>query len=247
MNSTKSGRTTGPFVKNGVDMYETDSVMQWTTTIFQLLLWIGFFIYVGVAINNFSFKHTYTENPGVPGVLTSTRYSPRWFLVMLSVLAVGLMIFFISFMVIFRFSYGCHMLWFILYFLAFALLVVVVALLGSDYASCNTTKDNLCNDKRWCCVYFSDPANQCPNPTPCVGVTASDLVPSTEFLWMFWTLVAVGALNFFFLLVLIIYWFSPAPRVVEIPKEKEEEDEEAIEHNMESWAEPKVHGLRRRN
>jgi len=221
------GRTTGPFVKNGIDLYEADGSIQGFIVITLFLIVVGFFIYVGVGINNFPFEHTYFKNPGAPGVLTSTRYSARWIILMLSVLAVGLSILFICFMVIFRFNYGCHMVWFIMYSLAFGLIVFVLVTLGTEYVDCNnpTQPTNLCNDKRWCCVNFVNPANQCSNVGPCPGVTSSDLVPNEEFMWVFWTLVAIGVLHFVFFVVVIIYWFSAVPESITAKHELELEHE----------------------
>lgn len=258
------GRTTGPFVKNGIDLWEDDKSIQWFTVIMLFLIIVGFFIYVSVAINNFMFKYTYFENPGQPGVLTSARYTFPWIVVMLSVISVGLILLFIFFMIIFRFNYGCHMIWFIMYVLSFALMIFVLVMLGSQYGDCNQPDqpDNICNDKRWCCVYFTNPANMCPNVGPCPGVTASDLSPSDEFLWLFWTLIAIGALIFIYFIVLIIYWFSPAParkKTDEKGKEEEfgnneEEDDEFIERRqpierMAMSTSPQrrqTHGLRKR-
>lgn len=237
-------RTTGPLFKNGVDLYDEDRTMQWTIVIFIFLFVVGFFIYTSVAVNNLSFEHTYFKNPGMPGVLTSTRYSFPWIVVMISIVAMGVLWLFICFMIVFRDNYGCHMLWFFLYFLAMALLIFALVMLSVQYADCNTQPDNLCNDKRWCCVNFLDPANGCPNTAPCPGVTASDLVPTTEFLWLYWTLAAVAILHVIFFVVLIVYWFSPPPpaRVVEEPVL---EDKELVDYKMpEPRAKP--HGLRKR-
>lgn len=73
-----------------------------------------------------------------------------------------------------------------------------VITLGRDYRYCNSVagdqRDNLCNDKRWCCApeVNINEAHGCPfaGGVTCADVPAiasvNDLSPDTDFLWLFW-------------------------------------------------------------
>jgi len=243
-----NGRNAGPFFKNGVDLYENDKGIRWFINIFRFLFVVGIFIYISVFIHNLRFKHTYFENPGNPGVLTSDRYSFNWVITMLTVIINVSLITFIFFMVIFRNNFGCGITWFILYILFFALLVFIIIAYGLQYSHCNGPNevDNMCNDPKWCCVHFTNPLNQCPNTIPCAPpITQSDLSPNQDFLALFWTLVVLGALYFIFILIILFYWFSDEP--VKIVDEQEQEQEQEISSViLPMTSKKKSHGLRKR-
>jgi hypothetical protein len=242
-------RTAGPFYKNGVDIYETNTALRVVSTIFLTVFVIGFVVYIGVAINSISFKHTYFDNPGDPGTLTSTRYTYLWFVVMLSVVSMGFLWVALIIMITFRDNYGSHMFWFILYFLLIGLLVFVLLVLVGQFISCNdpTQPNNICNSKLWCCVNYLNPANHCPNiyTGPCPGVTASDLKPKTEFLWIFWIVLITCVLHIVYFIIILTYWFSPGPPAVE-EKDEVVEDESQIEYRMPSVQKNTTHSLRER-
>ena len=125
-----------------------------------------------------------------------------------------------------------------------------VLALGRDYRWCNNVagdqRDNLCNDKRWCCApeINGNMANACPFSG---GVTCpdfpqitsvNDLQPDTDFLWLFWPnviyLFADIAIVMFFLGIFCVAPFPKQkahiiPKASAPPLEKDEEkDEEKI-------------------
>lgn len=77
-----------------------------------------------------------------------------------------------------------------------------------QFGRCNNedAPNNICNDVKWCCVYFTDAANECenfPTLTPCTpGITAADLEPDTLFFFKYsFSWIATGV-N----LILLIMW-----------------------------------------
>ena len=200
----------GPF-KN--KRFETDIRLRWFVIIIWVLMFIGTFIFVGIGVHNYPFKHTYVENPGNPGVLVSDRYTFSWVLVVLMVVAHILGFFCVSCIVIFRENYGLSVIWGTIYFFTSLLLIVSIALMGVQYGDCNSpnSKDNMCNDLQWCCVYGNIPENMCPISTPCVGVSEATLAPKESFLWIFWTSVALAFLHLVFILGILSY-MSPTPK-----------------------------------
>lgn len=206
-------RTFGPFIKNGNDIFESESGLRWFIIVMAVLMSIGVLIFVIFGIQNYPVKHTYVENPGDPGKLESDRYGFNWILLALSVGAQVLALLFLMSMVIWRANYGCNLIWILLYVLMFVLLIVIIALMGAQYGDCNepNSHDNMCNDLQWCCVHFINPANMCPNTLPCPGVSQSTLRPNPAFLWVFWTNVAIACLHLVFSVVIVVYWARPAP------------------------------------
>jgi hypothetical protein len=91
--------------------------------------------------------------------------------------------------------------------------VVVIVGLSEPYGICNAPGaiNNPCNDPRWCCVQriYEEPTNGCLNNYACTPpVSASDLRPNTDFLWLFWvnfSLLIVDALIALFFAVVFAY------------------------------------------
>lgn len=224
----RSSRAGGlPFYKGGKDIWMTDNGIWWFTVIWIGLFLIGWIVYAGF-INSQPIEHTYTKNPGAPGTLTSQRYTLNWIVISMSTFALGLLLFFMLLMLIVRKNFGCHMIWFLLSIIMLAIVIFAIVTLSIEYGDCNDADqpNNICNDFKWCCVHANDPANECPNFAVCPGVLQDDLAPNTQFLGLYWSLVSVTILYIIWFIVLLVYWFSPAPPDNEVEKEKEEEEEE---------------------
>lgn len=252
-------RTTGPFFKNGVDLYIYDRGIRWFVNIFLFLLVVGYVIYLGVFINNYPVRHTYFKNPGMPGTLYSERYNFNWFMISFSIIGQGLLFAFVFYMLSFRENYGCHMLWFILYIIIFLVMIFVLIMLSIQYAECNGDDNptNICNDLQWCCVHNTNPLNECGNDPCDPPKLESDLRPNAAFLGLYWTNAAVTILHFIFLVVLLVYWFTPAAVETVSPKKQEPElpkpENETIMSEltssppMESWNHQRTGLVRERN
>ena len=197
-----------PFYREGEDLYEKDGRIRFFVGLFQLLFVLGAVVYVGVFIHNFPFKHTYTENPGNPGILISDRYTFGWVITMLSAVTYLAMLYLIHMWIITRKHFGWSTLMFVLYLAFFCLLVLILVFFSITYAGCNAADapQNMCNDYKWCCVHALD---HCPTYINCPGVTESDLVPKREFTTIFWANVAMVGLHAVFLIVVLLYWSSP--------------------------------------
>lgn len=201
----------GPFIKNNVDLYEKDKTVSGVITLFLILFVIGTVIYVSVFVNSLAIPHTYFKYPGAPGMLYSERYSFEWFVIMISIILHVLVVFVIAMLVKFRYNYGCNMIWFFVYFILFVCMILVIAFLGVEYNECNgaDAAGNLCNSYKWCCVHYTNPANGCPNVSPCAdGTTQSNLSPNFEFMGIMWTNVTLASLHLIFIMFVMFYWVS---------------------------------------
>lgn len=123
-----------------------------------------------------------------------------------------------------------------------------VITLGRDYRYCNSVagdqRDNLCNDKRWCCApeVNINEAHGCPfaGGVTCADVpeiaSVNDLSPDTDFLWLFWPnviyLFADIAIVLFFLGVFCVAPFPSGKKQRRIispsapPLDSEEQEDE---------------------
>ena len=246
-------RNSGPFIRNGVDLFEKDKGIRWFISIFTFFFVIGIIVYVGVFINNISFLHTYFKNPGMPGVLTSDRYKFNWVITMLTIVVHVVILLSIYCMIIYRHDYGCNILWFGLIILFFGLLLFIIAAYSIQYSNCNhpTDPDNICNDLKWCCVNFNNPANKCPNSIPCIPpITQSDLTPNLDFLNLFWYNVTIAGLYLLFILIIIFYWFNENPEIPFIDEyETELYEPNVVKANVQPTlikSSKKNHGLKER-
>lgn len=210
----RRGRSSGPLLKNGVDLFEADPAMWWFVMIMLTLFTLVFFFYIAIFINNIAIPHDYFKNPGMPGTLTSQRYGLNWVWLFLSVIAQGICLLLIFLMVYYRAYYGCHIVTFFLYFGLFVLMLIIMSYWAAQYSSANgdREKTNPFNDPKWCCVHFVDPYNECPNTIPCnPPVTQDQLHRNADMLWIFWVFVAVVILHFMYFIVMLVYWFSSPP------------------------------------
>lgn len=171
------------------DAFDTNSTFRWFVLVMLVLVSIGVFILVGFGIHNYPVKHTNVGDPGNPGTLESDRYGFNWILIMLTVVAHMLALVSMFSGVLWRTHYGCSMVWLVLYFVACVMIVVMIGLMGAQYADCNNpmSPDNMCNDLRWDYLH-----------TPCPGVDLSTLSPNPAFLWIFWTGATIAILHLIF-------------------------------------------------
>lgn len=185
----------------------------------RTLFWILWTLYlVGIAaylvgvILNVRITHTYEYPPGAPGMLKSERFfngnTLTWW-----------WLFVASWNILFPFvllllvgasrgsSYGWLLFLLLMLFVLIVADVASLAHLGVQYADCNQngSMENLCHDRNYCCVFYTDAINMCPNTTPCttVTVTAADLRPDPLFLGAFWAKVAFVVLDLALLFLVI--------------------------------------------
>jgi hypothetical protein len=164
---------------------------------------------------------TDTHFPGTSsGVHYTQRYiSMQWWALFFSAFHIlGFVCICIIFL--YRNHYGCFLGWFILFFIIVILDACTVIVLGASYNRCNTERDNLCNDLRWCFVpsIHAIATNGCPytgpdfiHDAPTV-LTVNDLYPNPDFLWLFYV-------NLFYLLldVLFVFFFAGVFCVMPFP------------------------------
>lgn len=155
---------------------------------------------------------------------------------------------FVMMMITYRRSNGCSIFWFSLIFTLMVMSSYTVITLGRDYRYCNSVagdqRDNLCNDKRWCCApeVNINEAHGCPfaGGVTCADVpeiaSVNDLSPDTDFLWLFWPnviyLFADIAIVLFFLGVFCVAPFPSGKKQRRIispsapPLDSEEQEDE---------------------
>lgn len=202
-----------PWVRRNMDYYATTPSLYWYLWV-MLFFYVGLviFVYIGVLIQNTSILYTYFLNPGAPGTLTSLRYNFTAIMLLLSVIVNFCFPLFIMFAIIYRYDHGCSVLWVVFFVILIGLQVLIIAGLGDQYSTCNQNGQfgNLCNDLEYCCVYYTDPVNQCPNTIACTPAkTASELAPNSDFLALFWfNFVFLFVFQLPYMIVTFVYWFS---------------------------------------
>jgi len=142
-----------------------------------------------------------------PGNFVNQRYTWQWFLFMLPSLR-----FIVPVFGLYSMGYPAQIYRrFVYYFALFSLIFLDLGL-----GICNTVlflpfcnqnsfqaTGNICNDPRWCCVYYGSNPDFCPNTTGCPGVTDSaDLVRFVPYLWYLGCFIAFGLFDIFSIAVL---------------------------------------------
>lgn len=206
-----------------MDYYTLKSPWYWVINVFMIFYALSILAYAVVILN------TRSTDTYFPASLVNVYYSQRYVSVTwwaLFFAAAHLLMYpFVMMMITFRRSHGCSVFWFSLIFILTVMSSYTVLALGRDYRMCNSVsgdqRDNLCNDKRWCCApeINANMANACPFSG---GVTcpdfpdinsAADLQIDTDFLWLFWPnviyLLADIAIVLFFL---GIFCVAPFPK-----------------------------------
>lgn len=204
--------------------YEKQRTLFWFLWIFAILYIIGIGIYL-VFIMNLSSRYTYFANPASPGNhLSSSRYTFQDIGVRMTVIGHLMIIAFIFNMILYRESFGCTIMWIVLWGLALLCILVGILALSISYGYCN--KDfqvgNLCNSYFWCCVLeiYTNSNNQCPNVLPCaLPLSLNQLDPNPDFLGLFWTNIVLVFFQIVFLIVMAIFWTK---------KTNQEEEQEEI-------------------
>ena len=238
--------------------YDKKQALYWVVWSFVLLYVIGTGVYLGFFVHNVNFIHTWFSNPGSPGdMLVSFRGTFTSAAVRISVFSHVLSIFFLMALLAYRKSYGCNILWFILYIVCFLLTLVGLGALSGSYAHCNGQNQygNICNDRLYCCPpeIHNNVANRCPNTLPCdPPKTLEDLNPNSDFLGLYW-------LNFILFVMQMVFIGMTIWVIYYKPKKQEEEEEEEEEEEKMEYP-PSVpttqkritrsmasHGLKRRN
>lgn len=158
-----------------------------------------------VQVNNTT-PYTYFLNPGSPGVLFNLRWTvdyPLFFVYMAQGFYCWVLFFNMRAIADYRSSLSSSVALFIT-ILAIGLNAVMLVFLGIAWTSANVDGQafNPANDPRYCCVYYANPANACPNTVACVPpVAPSDLRVNTDFLIMFWFTVCIAVWHLIIILI----------------------------------------------
>lgn len=207
------------------DYYTLQSPWYWVIQAFMILYGLSFIAY-GVVILNTSVTHTYFPGTQINSYYSQRYVSLQWYALLFAAGHI-FMYPFVMMMITFRRSHGWSIFWFSLIFILVVTSSYIVITLGKDYRYCNSAagdqRDNLCNDKRWCCVpeVNNNLANACPivGGVTCPDVpgvaSVNDLHPDTDFLWVFWP-------NFVYLLadICIVMFFLGIFCVAPFPQKK---------------------------
>lgn len=236
------------------DYYTLKSPWYWVIQAFTILYGLSIIAY-GVVILNTTVTHTY-----FPGTVINEQYSQRyvslaWYALFFAAMHI-FMYPFVMMMITFRASYRCSIFWVALIFTLMVMSSYVIITLGRDYRFCNSPmpdqRDNLCNDKRWCCApeVNAHEASGCPfaggvgcEASPATPTTPfipainslNDLRTDTDFLWLFWPnfvyLLADICIVSFFLGIFCVAPFpqkrsDQGPRASAPPLDEERDDDE---------------------
>lgn len=225
----------GPFVtSNGDDIYEQDNLLQWILWLTVTFYIIATLFYIGIFINNVQIEHTYVKHPSTPGTLTSDRYNLYWVAYFLTIVVAVFFPVVLMLMILFRETYGCNVFNTVVFVIAFSAHLFAVIVLLTAYVQANKVEsdpNNPANSKLWCCLHeiYSNPINDCPNVTPCIGpnvpASLSELQIDPDFLWIFWLNVYFLVLHVVFGGVIASYWQSPTKDYVY--KKMDDEDVES--------------------
>jgi hypothetical protein len=207
------------------DYYTLKSPWYWVIQAFTITYALSILAYA-VLILNTRATDTYFPATLVNSYYTQRYVSVTWYALLFAA-AHLLMYPIVMMMITFRRSHGCSVFWFSLIFILLVMSSYTVLTLARDYKSCNNPsgdqRDNLCNDKRWCCApeVNSNTANACPfsGGVVCPDIpeisSVNDLRPDLDFLWLFWTnfvyWVADTFIVLFFLGMFCVAPFPAAP------------------------------------
>lgn len=195
----------------------------------EFIFSLGFFTLVGVCIvnagyaaYNFQFTYSYFLDIPVGSVLRSQRSTFPW--ILLGATHLRMMLIWTScFSQTVPGSTFRHLVHIMAGCLVLAADVGIILFLGISWGMCNTSgnPNNMCNDPLFCCAYFSDPSNNCPNVLPCVpSVSANQLSSNSDFVWVFWVN-AVGAVaDLCVVIPVALLWSSYAYLTSYISEEK---------------------------
>jgi hypothetical protein len=179
------------------DYYTLKSPWYVVIQVFMILYGLSILAY-GVLILNTRVTDTFFPGTQLNEYYTQRYVSVEWYALLFAA-AHMLMYPMVMMMITYRASHGCSVFWMILISLLCVMSFYSVITLGRDYASCNNPsgdqRDNLCNDKLWCCVpeVNKNAANACPfvSVTGCADfpniTSVRNLNPDIDFLWLFWT------------------------------------------------------------
>lgn len=202
----------GPFfIAPDDDVYENDRWLHWLLWFIVGVYVVTVLLYGAILVNNTAFEHTYVKHPSAPGVLTSARYSLDWWAYSVMSMVVVVFPLVVMLWIIFRKQYGCNVLWFIIFLLAFIAHTGGCVVLSVSYAQCNDDgqANNPCNSKLWCCApeIYTNVANDCANALPCTPpVTLGELTPDADFVWFYWTSIYFALFHIVFAGIVISYW-----------------------------------------
>jgi hypothetical protein len=240
----------GPWVRDNQDVNQSNSALYWFLWVFFVVYVIVTFVWLAFFVHNASPTYTYFKNPGAPGAqLDSVRYNFAWMTVRLAVFAHVMVVLFLMAQIAYRNDRACNILWFILFLLAFALCILALAGMGSEYASCNGQNQyaNMCNDLLWCCVneIHTNPANMCPNTLDCPAgpVLLDQLSPNGDFLAVFWMHFALVILLIVYLSVMIGFWCYNPGQVLLEEQEMDMETEKGPPLPYNNWKKTSVSTL----
>jgi len=187
----------------------------------------GFVAYL-IQYLNLKIEHTVLKPPSMPGMLTSMRYSLRYWLIFLAVLQ-GLLIFSALGTSLFsRKNSCCSGFWLVIFVLCVVAFVIFFIVLVIEGSNCNEADQpgNICNHPLRCCdpAFNGNPASGCTGPTTCPDpvpefpdivppITIDKLPASPDFVWLVWTTLAFVILDIVLLVItLCINMWEPSSK-----------------------------------
>lgn len=131
----------------------------------------------------------------------------------------------IQFMILFRKTRWCSIMWLVFIFLITLIDLLVVVCGGKMYGGCNTYGNpwNPCNDPNYCCAVeiYSQPNSGCTNTMACPAgfpTSTSGLYPNVDFLWFFWANLGFFAVDLVFVVFFSsMFYQSPKDTVLDDP------------------------------
>ena len=129
------------------------------------------FVWVGIVVLKLNFTHGYPNlaAPPGPGPFASTRYQVAWWFIAIAMLNLLLPYLFLWGAMDDESALGPAL------HLAFSSVVTIVSfvafvalgIIWLFYCNVSWSGGSVCNDERYCCVYFAEYINLCPNTIPC--------------------------------------------------------------------------------
>lgn len=182
-----------------------------TFHITNAILVIGILAFFAVPYLNIQVVHSFLLSNPI-GTLISERQSLDWWVFAVSVSRIIVPIVGLWLLIRPEDSAGPEIIHVLLVSAVTIIDIAIAIKLSFDLANCNSADDptNFCNDPLYCCVFFSDPTNLCPNfPNPCIPpVPASDLKVNPDFWIIYFATWAFALLEFIAVIIAAMLWSS---------------------------------------
>jgi hypothetical protein len=164
----------------------------------------------GFSAFNFQITHSWFLDTPIGSILRSSRFSAQWWLLAFTHVR-AILIWTACFSQTVPQNTFRHLIHIVGGVIVILVDLVLFLILGFSWITCNTdgNPSNMCNDLLYCCVYFTTPANNCPNTIACVpSLGPADLGANSDFLWVFWTTFAALLCDLCIVLPAYILWGS---------------------------------------